>query len=446
MRNYDGTEMRDFAGNVVFTSQFLSTHPLRADCKERVGYGGKKFSYVTGDGVIRAMNAIFGHGGWSTQITMERNILSEKDEKGRWCVGYLARVKVSLLRGPHGGASHEDCGSGEGIDSNKVKAHERALKSAITDAMKRAARHFGERLGNALYVKGSGVRTAPRTNRDALMELERKDRALLFGDQAVLRDAHNAASAAPPSPDKKKGVLSSRGMQAAAIATGNTHDALQKENLPQNHMVMDQSTTTTAHSLNAQPSSNGVLAATAPQQQPTADSTMGSSVRLSPIASSTSHRRCSGGTAQSLHHTVLNNVCAGVRIQNPSLTSSNNGNHNAMHPQQLQENKQNNNLTMNAPNFMATIPVVGNNGGARQNSRIDSHANHMNGKRRLDIGASSTASSHYPPNHHHNDNNRAVNHNAVSAGHNVTLDNNTKRPQVNPYCNNNNRSNKRMSV
>ena len=101
----------------------------------------------------RTMNAIFGHGGWSSQITMERNVLNEKDDRGRWNVGYLSTVKVTLLNG----VSHEDCGSGEGIDNNKVKAHEKAMKSAVTDAMKRASRHFGERLGkssleNGLYV------------------------------------------------------------------------------------------------------------------------------------------------------------------------------------------------------------------------------------------------------------------------------------------------------
>ena len=75
---------------------------------------------------------------------MERLVMNEKDPKGRWNVGYLARVRVTLRNG----VSHEDCGSGEGINNNKVQAHEKALKSAITDAMKRAARHFGDRLGN----------------------------------------------------------------------------------------------------------------------------------------------------------------------------------------------------------------------------------------------------------------------------------------------------------
>jgi hypothetical protein len=62
MQNYDGSQMRDANSQIVYKSQFLSTHPLVSDCKERVGYGGNKFTYVSGDGVIRTMNAIFGHG------------------------------------------------------------------------------------------------------------------------------------------------------------------------------------------------------------------------------------------------------------------------------------------------------------------------------------------------------------------------------------------------
>jgi hypothetical protein len=108
---------------------------------------------------------------------------NEKDDRGRWNVGYLVTVRVTLLNG----VSHEDCGSGEGINNSKIQAHDKALKSAVTDAMKRAARHFGERLGNALYIKGNGIKTAPRTNKDALVELQRSDALNLFGDQASLR-------------------------------------------------------------------------------------------------------------------------------------------------------------------------------------------------------------------------------------------------------------------
>ena len=39
MLNYDGTELRDEKSRIVYRSQFLSTHPLKGDCKERVGFG-----------------------------------------------------------------------------------------------------------------------------------------------------------------------------------------------------------------------------------------------------------------------------------------------------------------------------------------------------------------------------------------------------------------------
>jgi hypothetical protein len=48
MRNYDGTEMRDAQSRIVYKSQFLSTHPLKSDCKEKPGFGGKRFTYVSG--------------------------------------------------------------------------------------------------------------------------------------------------------------------------------------------------------------------------------------------------------------------------------------------------------------------------------------------------------------------------------------------------------------
>jgi hypothetical protein len=76
MRNHDGTIMLDHLGRTVYRSQYLSTHPLRTDCKERVGYGGKKFTYVSGDGVIRSMNEAFGHGGWGTEVVWERVVVS----------------------------------------------------------------------------------------------------------------------------------------------------------------------------------------------------------------------------------------------------------------------------------------------------------------------------------------------------------------------------------
>lgn len=68
-----------------------------------------------------------------------------KDDKGRFHVAYTATVRVTHRRS---GAYKEDCGSGDSIDRSLGTAVSHALKGAVTDAMKRAAKHFGEKLGN----------------------------------------------------------------------------------------------------------------------------------------------------------------------------------------------------------------------------------------------------------------------------------------------------------
>ena len=77
MRNPDGTVMLNEYGETIYQAQFLNSHPLKRDCKERTGPNGMVLTYVTGSGVIRDLNSIFGHGNWSTEITMTKEIVSE---------------------------------------------------------------------------------------------------------------------------------------------------------------------------------------------------------------------------------------------------------------------------------------------------------------------------------------------------------------------------------
>lgn len=60
---------------------------------------------------------------------------------------------TSIVRLTHrkSGAYKEDCGAGDAIDKSMGSAIANALKSSVTDAMKRAARHFGDKLGNCTY-------------------------------------------------------------------------------------------------------------------------------------------------------------------------------------------------------------------------------------------------------------------------------------------------------
>jgi DNA repair and recombination protein RAD52 len=56
-----------------------------------------------------------------------------------------------------------------------------ALKSAITDALKRAARHFGEKLGNALYHDNFSINNAPVNLKDAFESLDVQRAKTRFG-------------------------------------------------------------------------------------------------------------------------------------------------------------------------------------------------------------------------------------------------------------------------
>ena len=95
-----------------------------------------------------------------------------KDDKGRYIVAFTATVRITHLRT---GAFREDCGAGDAIDRSLASASGNALKGAVTDAMKRAARHFGEKLGNSLYHDDFSVNKAPNTLKDAcdMLDLER---------------------------------------------------------------------------------------------------------------------------------------------------------------------------------------------------------------------------------------------------------------------------------
>ncbi len=69
-------------------------------------------------------------------------------------------------------STQEDCGAGDAIDRSLATASGNALKGAVTDAMKRAARHFGEKLGNSLYHDGFNANNAPPTLKEALDMLD----------------------------------------------------------------------------------------------------------------------------------------------------------------------------------------------------------------------------------------------------------------------------------
>ncbi|BGP16167.1 hypothetical protein JCM10213_006102 [Rhodosporidiobolus nylandii] len=117
----------------------------------RPGGGGTKLSYLEGWRAINIANEVFGYNGWFTDIKyLEADFIDFNPETQRYNMGVTAIVRVRL----QDGASHEDVGYGK-LENTKSKADglDKCKKEAVTDALKRALRHFGKLLGNCLYDK-----------------------------------------------------------------------------------------------------------------------------------------------------------------------------------------------------------------------------------------------------------------------------------------------------
>ena len=142
----DGSVLMDHNGAPLSVDRLLNTKPLRHELSTRPGPGNKKLTYISGDDVSRTLNDIFGFDGWNLDIVDVTRVDASRDPKnGKHTVVYTAKVRVTHKAS---GAYKEDCGAGDSTDKIYGTAVSHALKSSITDAMKRAARHFGDKLGN----------------------------------------------------------------------------------------------------------------------------------------------------------------------------------------------------------------------------------------------------------------------------------------------------------
>lgn len=105
---------------------------------------GQTLSYLEAWDVIDKANEIFGFDGWTTEIV---KVEAQK-------LGAMAVVRVRVA-----GIVREDVGFNayavSGDNPPTKKAMDTSLKGAVSDALKRALRTFGDQFGNDLYDKES---------------------------------------------------------------------------------------------------------------------------------------------------------------------------------------------------------------------------------------------------------------------------------------------------
>ena len=112
-------------------------------------HNGERLHYVEGWHVIAEANRIFGYDAWDRQ-TLELKVLGQTNTDYRFNTSYLARVRITVRAGTMV-VVREGVGTGHGRACVAGEAHEVAMKSAETDAMKRALSTFGNPFGLALY-------------------------------------------------------------------------------------------------------------------------------------------------------------------------------------------------------------------------------------------------------------------------------------------------------
>ena len=112
---------------------------------------GITLSYIEGWHAIAEANRIFGFDGWNRE-TVKADCVWQGGNNGKSACSYTAQVRISVRAGDSI-ICREGCGSGNGFGATPGEAHEKALKEAETDAMKRALSTFGNLFGLALYDK-----------------------------------------------------------------------------------------------------------------------------------------------------------------------------------------------------------------------------------------------------------------------------------------------------
>lgn len=126
----------------------------------RVGKDGKGFSHLEAWDVRAHLNRVFGFLNWSAELTDLQLVFeteSARDGKARWTVCYRATVKLTVFA-EHGFnvATYTEAAAGDSQNNpSRADAHDMAIKTAESQAFKRAAVNLGDQFGLSLYKDGT---------------------------------------------------------------------------------------------------------------------------------------------------------------------------------------------------------------------------------------------------------------------------------------------------
>ena len=125
--------------------------PLKQSRVSQRKQAGREFSYLEAWDVKAHLIRIFGFGGWSWTVTTAE-LAFEDNKDGRWNVGYkvIGTLSIACL-----GCTYSEAAVGSATLPQRGEAHDMAVKTAESDALKRAAINLGTQFGLSLYKNGS---------------------------------------------------------------------------------------------------------------------------------------------------------------------------------------------------------------------------------------------------------------------------------------------------
>lgn len=122
---------------------------------------GRSLSYLEAWDVKAHLIRVFGFGGWSADVLDSTLVFEDKSEKGNWEVAYKVTLRLVIhpadqeQRVVFDSASYTEAAVGSAFLPKRGEAHDMALKTAESDALKRAAINLGTQFGLSLYNNGS---------------------------------------------------------------------------------------------------------------------------------------------------------------------------------------------------------------------------------------------------------------------------------------------------
>lgn len=143
-----------------------------ARVKER-GEGKNKMSYLEAWDVKATLIRVFGYGGFSAECLESKILRAEQEENSRkngmnWAISAQATVRLTI---PQLGVVYTESAIATNKQPDWGEAADTALKSAESDALKRAAIYLGTQFGLSLYDSGSKANIVKLVRAPGQMEI-----------------------------------------------------------------------------------------------------------------------------------------------------------------------------------------------------------------------------------------------------------------------------------